>query len=66
MSTDALHRVRENMGKLIQVGGGTVGHSSVEDSIATLDLVRWYVLNGAKRKGQQPIAAALPVDHQMD
>jgi RNA exonuclease 1 len=54
------------MGKLIQVGGGTIGHSSVEDSIATLDLVRWYVLNGAKRKGQQPIAAALPTDRQMD
>ncbi|KAI0081741.1 ribonuclease H-like protein [Panus rudis PR-1116 ss-1] len=40
--------VKEHLGKTIQSGGGTVGHSSVEDSIATLDLVRWHVLNGPK------------------
>ncbi|KAJ3488366.1 hypothetical protein NLI96_g2903 [Meripilus lineatus] len=39
---------KEHLGKTIQRGGGTVGHSSVEDSIATLDLVRWRVLNGPK------------------
>ncbi|KIM90892.1 hypothetical protein PILCRDRAFT_811388 [Piloderma croceum F 1598] len=37
--------VKEHLGTLIQAGGGSVGHSSVEDSIATLDLVRWYILN---------------------
>ncbi|KII95095.1 hypothetical protein PLICRDRAFT_149506 [Plicaturopsis crispa FD-325 SS-3] len=37
--------VKEHLGTSIQQGGGTVGHSSVEDSVATLDLVRWYILN---------------------
>ena len=45
-----MFRVREHLGTIIQTGGGTVGHSSVEDSVATLDLVRWYVLNGPKRR----------------
>ncbi|EIW82112.1 ribonuclease H-like protein [Coniophora puteana RWD-64-598 SS2] len=35
---------REHLGIKIQSGDGTIGHSSVEDSVATLDLVRWYVL----------------------
>lgn len=39
---------REHLGIAIQTGGGTVGHSSVEDSVATLDLVRWHILNGPK------------------
>ena len=47
-------RVKEHLGILIQAGGGSVGHSSVEDSIATLDLVRWYVLNKAKPKKLLP------------
>lgn len=38
-------RVKEHLGQTIQAGGGTVGHSSVEDSVATLDLVRWHVLH---------------------
>ncbi|TFK75814.1 hypothetical protein BDN72DRAFT_831251 [Pluteus cervinus] len=42
--------VREHLGKTIQSGGGTVGHSSLEDAIATLDLVRWYIVNEPKRK----------------
>ncbi|PFH52809.1 hypothetical protein AMATHDRAFT_46017 [Amanita thiersii Skay4041] len=41
--------VRENLGKFIQTGGGTIGHSSIEDAIATVDLLRWYVLNKPKR-----------------
>ncbi|KAK2466283.1 hypothetical protein APHAL10511_001925 [Amanita phalloides] len=40
--------VREHLGKDIQTGGGTVGHSSVEDAIATIELVRWYVRNKSK------------------
>ncbi|KAF7355397.1 Exonuclease domain-containing protein [Mycena sanguinolenta] len=36
---------REHLGITIQTGGGSVGHSSVEDSIATLDLVRWLIVN---------------------
>lgn len=39
-------RVKDHLGKAIQ--GGEQGHSSVEDSIATLDLVRWYVVNKSK------------------
>ncbi|KAI0938065.1 hypothetical protein AcV7_003362 [Taiwanofungus camphoratus] len=42
--------VKEYLGKTIQSGGGTTGHSSVEDSIATLDLVRWHVLNHPRPK----------------
>lgn len=38
-------RTREHLERTIQAGGGTSGHSSVEDSIATLDLVKWFVLN---------------------
>ncbi|KAF6762312.1 Rexo1 protein [Ephemerocybe angulata] len=42
--------VKEKLGKAIQVGTGdiTVGHSSLEDAIATLDLVRWQILNTRK------------------
>ncbi|KAJ7764968.1 ribonuclease H-like domain-containing protein [Mycena maculata] len=36
---------REHLGITIQSGGVTVGHSSVEDSVATLDLVKWHVVN---------------------
>lgn len=36
---------KEHLGTAIQTGDGLSGHSSVEDSIATLDLVRWYILN---------------------
>lgn len=42
-----LDRVKEHLGTVIQAGG-ELGHSSVEDSIATLDLVRWYVVNKPK------------------
>ncbi|KAF9055430.1 ribonuclease H-like protein [Hymenopellis radicata] len=37
---------RQHLGVKIQAGGSTVGHSSVEDSVATLDLVRWFFVNG--------------------
>ncbi|KIJ70048.1 hypothetical protein HYDPIDRAFT_121398 [Hydnomerulius pinastri MD-312] len=40
--------VKEHLGISIQTGGGLTGHSSVEDSVATLDLVRWHVLNKVK------------------
>lgn len=40
--------VKEHLGQTIQSGGGTTGHSSVEDAIATLDLVRWHLLNRPK------------------
>ncbi|OJT04159.1 hypothetical protein TRAPUB_5204 [Trametes pubescens] len=39
--------VKEHLGQTIQAAGAA-GHSSVEDSIATLDLVRWHVINGRK------------------
>ena len=40
-------RVREKLGKMIQTAGAE-GHSSVEDASATLDLVRWFLLNKQK------------------
>jgi RNA exonuclease 1 len=33
---------------MIQTGNASEGHSSVEDAAATLDLVRWFVLNKQK------------------
>lgn len=42
--------VREHLGRIIQAGGGTSGHSSVEDSIAALDLVRVFLLQGSGSK----------------
>ncbi|KAI0005018.1 Rexo1 protein [Russula compacta] len=36
---------KEFLGRSIQAGGGSKGHSSVEDSVASLDLVKWFVLN---------------------
>jgi RNA exonuclease 1 len=49
--------VKEHLGTLIQTAGAA-GHSSVEDSVATLDLVRWYVLNKPKAKQVQPGSTA--------
>ncbi|KAI0702903.1 ribonuclease H-like protein, partial [Cytidiella melzeri] len=46
------HLAKEHLGRVIQTGGATAGHSSVEDSIATLDLVRWHVLNKPKPKSK--------------
>ncbi|KAI0307161.1 ribonuclease H-like protein [Multifurca ochricompacta] len=36
---------KEYLNRSIQEGGGSQGHSSVEDSIAALDLVKWFALN---------------------
>ncbi|KAI0284216.1 ribonuclease H-like domain-containing protein [Russula aff. rugulosa BPL654] len=36
---------KEFLSRTIQQGGGSEGHSSVEDSVASLDLVKWFVLN---------------------
>lgn len=38
-------RTKEFLGRSIQQGNGSKGHSSVEDSVASLDLVKWFVLN---------------------
>ncbi|CAA7259853.1 unnamed protein product [Cyclocybe aegerita] len=40
--------VREKLNKVIQTGGATQGHSSLEDASATLDLVRWFIMNKSK------------------
>ena len=40
--------VREHLGTVIQAGGAEVGHSSVEDAVATMNLVKWYVLEKSK------------------
>jgi RNA exonuclease 1 len=45
-----LESAREYLGQFIQNGGGTTGHSSVEDARATLDLVRWWVMDKEKKK----------------
>jgi len=36
---------KEYLNRSIQQGGALKGHSSVEDSVASLDLVKWFVLN---------------------
>ncbi|KAJ2930242.1 hypothetical protein H1R20_g6921, partial [Candolleomyces eurysporus] len=48
---DGVHVIaKEKLDKVIQVGTAdvSVGHSSLEDAIATLDLVRWHILNERK------------------
>jgi RNA exonuclease 1 len=42
-------RVKEHLDLNIQTGGAA-GHSSVEDSKATLDLVRWFIVQQEKSK----------------
>lgn len=51
-------RVRENLGTLIQTAGSS-GHSSVEDAVATLDLVRWHLLNKPKPKTKPPVKVGI-------
>ncbi|KAI0750713.1 Rexo1 protein [Daedaleopsis nitida] len=48
--------VKEHLGQTIQ-SAGAAGHSSIEDSVATLDLVRWHVVNRPRPKPK--IAAIL-------
>jgi hypothetical protein len=38
-------RTKEFLNKSIQTGGGSKGHSPIEDSVASLDLVKWFVFN---------------------
>lgn len=45
---------REFLSRSIQEGAGSKGHSSVEDSVASLDLVKWFVLN----KKTKPVIVA--------
>ena len=42
------HRTKEHLNRSIQQGGAA-GHSSVEDSIATLDLVKAFVVQQQQR-----------------
>ena len=35
----------DKLQRMIQTGGEDAGHSSVEDAAATLDLVRWWIVN---------------------
>lgn len=41
--------VREKLGKMIQTGDASTGHSSAEDAAASLDLVRWFILNDSSK-----------------
>ncbi|KAG5648975.1 hypothetical protein DXG03_000324 [Asterophora parasitica] len=50
--------VRENLGTQIQTDS-TAGHSSVEDAAATLDLVRWHIINKPPPKPKPPTAAVV-------
>ncbi|SJL01868.1 uncharacterized protein ARMOST_05192 [Armillaria ostoyae] len=51
---------REHLGIRIQAGGSAVGHSSIEDSVATLDLVRWFVLEKQKMSPSKSTSPAKP------
>ncbi|TEB35651.1 Rexo1 protein [Coprinellus micaceus] len=48
--------VKEKLGRIIQLGTGdiTAGHSSLEDAVATLDLVRWQIINCSKPSASTP------------
>jgi RNA exonuclease len=43
--------VSEKLQRMIQRGGDAAGHSSVEDAAATLDLVRWWIVNEKPIRG---------------
>ncbi|TDL29584.1 hypothetical protein BD410DRAFT_823665 [Rickenella mellea] len=51
---------REHLNEVIQAGG-EAGHSSVEDSIATLNLVRWFVLNKSNVKKDSSAAPGVVI-----
>ncbi|KAF9446957.1 Rexo1 protein [Macrolepiota fuliginosa MF-IS2] len=46
--------VREKLGRLIQTGDASTGHSSAEDAAASLDLVRWHILNNKSTSNSKP------------
>ncbi|KAJ7228576.1 ribonuclease H-like domain-containing protein [Mycena pura] len=46
---------KEHLGLTIQSGGGSVGHSSLEDSIATLDLVKWHITSRPPKPRPTPV-----------
>lgn len=48
---------KEFLNRLIQVGDGSRGHSPVEDSIAALDLVKWFVLNKKTKPTIVPVSS---------
>ncbi|KAJ7180186.1 ribonuclease H-like protein [Mycena crocata] len=48
---------REHLGITIQSGGGTVGHSSLEDCVATLDLVKWHIQNRPPKPKPPPTSS---------
>ncbi|KAH9977779.1 ribonuclease H-like domain-containing protein [Lactifluus volemus] len=48
---------KEYLNRTIQEGGGSRGHSSVEDSVAALDLVKWFVLNKKERSKPKTVTA---------
>jgi hypothetical protein len=50
-------RTKEFLSRTIQQGGGSEGHSSVEDSVASLDLVKWFVLNKKTKPVIVPVGA---------
>lgn len=54
-----LHSSKEHLDRTIQASTGSSGHSSIEDSIATLDLVKWFVLN---KKTKPYSLAGVPPD----
>ena len=51
---DYTRRTKEHLNRSIQTGGAAVGHSSIEDSVATLDLVKWFVRSGRAKPSSTP------------
>ena len=51
-----LLRAREYLNRSIQTGGATEGHSSAEDALASLDLVKYYIKD---RKGRLRVTSGL-------
>jgi len=52
---------KEHLGRAIQTGGANVGHSSLEDSVATLDLVKWHVINKPPPSPMRTSRPSLPI-----
>ncbi|THV08457.1 ribonuclease H-like protein [Dendrothele bispora CBS 962.96] len=45
---------RDHLQTKIQTGDGSTGHSSLEDAVATLDLVKFFTMNKGKLSGSIP------------
>ena len=50
--------MKEHFSRPFREGDASRGHSSVEDSVAALDLVKWFVLNKKTKPALVPVSSS--------